>query len=110
MRPGTLVSTAEAGDRPVNEARKRQHLDTQRLCLDAGVQFVPLVAEACGPAATRVWSMLGAAVGSLSGDPGSVGTECLQQSLSVCQQRENARALLRRQPAEEAAAVPLPAP
>ena len=90
MCPGTLASTADAGDRPVldYEARKRQHLDTQRLCSDAGVQFVPLVAEACGGGWGPVWSMLRAAVGSLSGDPGSVETERLQQSLSVCLQRE----------------------
>ena len=75
LRPGCLASTAAAGERPAvdYEARKRQHLDTQQLCSAAGLQFLPLVAEACGggwgPAAQRVWTALGSEVAVRVPDP-----------------------------------------
>ena len=50
MRSGNISAVATAGDKPVAdyEARKRSHLNTQQLCESQGIQFVPLLAEACG--------------------------------------------------------------
>ena len=84
IRPGCL-----AGERPAvdYEARKQQHLDTQQLCNVAGLQFLPLVAEACGggwgPAAQWVWAPWGSEVAVRTGDGAAAETERLLQALSL---------------------------
>ena len=116
MRSGTLAATASAGGGPAAdyEAKKRQHLQTQSLCSSQGIQFVPLVAEACGggwaPAAQKTWRTLGSTLASCSGEPAAVEIDRLHQALALTLQRENARAVLRRQPPAEVGASRLPAP
>ena len=95
MRPGTLASTAEAGDRPVLDYEAR------KWTLSGSAQM--LECSSC-----RLWLKLVEAVGALlqrgSGRCSgllcarcpvtrAVETERLQQSLSICLQRENARAV-----------------
>ena len=65
------------------EAHKCTHLHTDQHCTSEGLQFVPLVAEACsegwGPTAAATWRVPGAR----SGDSPSVETDRLLQCLSV---------------------------
>ena len=102
MRAASLTDAADDGGRPAAdyEARKRQHQQTQDQCTAAGLQFVPLVAEACAggwaPAAVQTWRQLGKAVAARSGEPESTEVDRLLQALAVTLQRENARAVLRR--------------
>ena len=104
MRAAVLAASAD-------EDGKRSHQATEAQCRAEGLQFVPLVAEACGggwgPTAVRTWKALGALHAARSGEPQSKVVEQLQQVLSVALQRENARAVLRRLPAgvEEPAAA-----
>ena len=103
LRPGQLGAVAADGGRPAAdyEARKRSHLDTQRLCEQQGIQFVPLVVESNGgwaPSALRAWQDLARAVAARSGEAASVEADRLFQALAVTLQRENARAVLRRAP------------
>ena len=107
MRPGTLAAMAQAGDKAVvdYEVRKREHLNTDQLCRNEGLQFLPLVAEACGggwgPIAERTWRAFGSAVAAKTGEPAAAETARLLQALSLTLQRENARAILRRQAVDE---------
>ena len=88
MRPGNPAAVADAGDRPTAnyEAKKRQHLQTQQLCTNEGIHFIPLVAEGCAggwaPAAQQLWQQLGRAVAAISGEPASVKTDWLLQRQS----------------------------
>ena len=94
-------------------ARKRAHLNTQALCMAEGLQFVPLVVEAAGgwaPAARRAWKELGEQLSAGTGDPTSETAEQLLQALAVTLQRENARAVLRRQGLPDADLRILPEP
>ena len=107
LRAGaTLAQSAQSGTAAVEayEAHKRAHLHTDHHCASEGLQFLPLVAEACsggwGPTATATWRALGGLIAARSGDSPSVETDRLLQSLSVRLQRENARAVLRGLPAE----------
>ena len=98
MRPGHLVAPADPGGGPAAdyEARKRRHLDTQDLCTAQWLQFIPLVAEACGggwgPTAVKTWRALAHVLCAHSGEPSSVEMERLLQTFSITLQRENARA------------------
>ena len=103
LRSGHLGATVAAGGRAAAdyEVRKREHLNTEQACSAGGMQFVPLVVEGCGggwaPAAVQTWKMLGQALAACSGDGAAVETNRLYQALAVTLQRENARAVLRRQ-------------
>ena len=81
------------------EDRKRSHLHTAQLFSDQSLQFLPLVAEACGcgwgPVAVRTWRSLGALIAGRTGESPSAVVEQLYQAFSVALQRENARAILR---------------
>ena len=116
LRSGALPTTAVDGARPCldYEARKRAHQDTARLCGEAGLQFIPLVAEACGggwgPTAVQTWRTLGSLIAARIGLSGGLAVEQLLQSLSVALQRENGRAVLRRMPCTGEAAQLLPLP
>ena len=107
LRAGaTLAQSAQSGTAAVEayEAHKRAHLHTDHHCASEGLQFLPLVAEACsggwGPTAIATWRTLGGLIAARSGDSPSAETDRLLQSLSVALQRENACAVLRRLPAE----------
>ena len=60
----TLAQSAQSGTAAVEayEAHKRAHLHTDHHCASEGLQFLPLVAEACsggwGPTATATWRTL----------------------------------------------------
>ena len=104
MRSAVVAASAGDGAHAAQayEERKRTHLGTETQCRREGLQFVPLVAEACGggwgPASVRTWRALGALMAARTGEAASVVTEHLHQALSVTLQRENARAVLRRLP------------
>jgi hypothetical protein len=116
LRSSVLAASAADGGRAATnyEDRKRQHLNTEHLCRGQGLQFVPLVAEACGggwgPTAVQTWRRLGALHAARLGLSQSEGTQQLQQVLSVALQRENARAVLRRLPDGPAAMAVLDDP
>ena len=82
------------------EARQCQHLSTLEACTSEGLQFVPLVVEACGggwgPIALKTWRSLGEAISARTGEGSSVESQRLLQTLGIALQRENARAVLRR--------------
>ncbi|CAK9005797.1 unnamed protein product, partial [Durusdinium trenchii] len=102
LRTGATAGSAQEGGRSAAdyEARKRAHQQTEASCDAAGIQFVPLVAEACAggwaPTAVATWKQVARAVAGRAGDSASVLVDRLQQSLSLTLQRENARAILRR--------------
>ena len=85
------------------ESRKRSFLDTEALCKQEGITFVPMVVEASGGGwgaeARGLFKEVAKTSARLTGDPPSVKQEQLLQSLSVCFHRGNARAILRRAPA-----------
>ena len=84
------------------ETRKRTYLDTEKLCQDQGIQFIPLICEAngggWGPAAQVVWRELAKHKSSITGESQSITATQLLQSLSLILHKENARAILRRSP------------
>ena len=111
-RGGILADTAVE----TYEAHKRAHLQTERHCVAEGLQFLPLIAEACsggwGPTAAATWRTLGGLIAarSRSGDTPSAETDRLLQSLAIALQRENARAVLRRLGQGPDAALPFAEP
>jgi hypothetical protein len=116
MRPGGLHAVADDGGKPGvdYEAHKRSFQNTHDRCEAEGLQFVPLVAEACGggwaPSAQRTWRELAKGIAARSGEPVSVEHGRLTQALAVALQRENARAVLRRLVQPGAAPGPLDDP
>lgn len=102
IRAGNLSATAADGSRAITdyEARKRGFQNTETTCQNEGLQFLPLVAGACGggwgPTAIKTWRELAKATAARSNEPPSVETERLLQALAVALQTENARAALRR--------------
>lgn len=101
LRVGATAGSAQDGGRSAAdyEARKRAHQNSQTTCDAEGLQFVPLVAEACAggwaPTAASTWKHLARTVAGRTGEAASVLTERLQQTLALTLQRENARAILR---------------
>ena len=79
---------------------KRNHLDTARLCTEAGITFVPMVLEAnggvWGPSACKIFSELAKTKSVHSGEQKDKILGQLYQNLDVVLQRENSRAILRR--------------
>ena len=116
LRGDVLAASAADGSRAsaAYEARKRSHQHTEAQCDAQGLQFVPLVAEACGggwgKTAMITWRTLGSLISARTGESTSIVIEQLLQSLSVSLQRENARAVLRRLPTAAAALPGLPEP
>ena len=117
LRSGSCASSAADGSRAclAYETKKRDHQHTAAQCAEQGIQFVPLVAEACGggwgPTAVATWRSLGALCAAHTGEAKGIAVDKLLQALSVALQRENARAVLRRVPARESGeASLLPAP
>ena len=93
-----------AAERSLASAReyagvKRAHLRTEAQCREAGVEFVPVVAESTGawePTAAKVLRQLARSVGLARGKPVATTLPELLQRLSVTIRRAQARALLRR--------------
>ena len=87
------------------EDHKREHLQTQELCQQEGITFIPLIAEAdgggWGPQAHKVFNELAKITSSTTGEPESLVAGHLLQSLGLILHRENARAILRRRPCFE---------
>ena len=116
LRSGMVSVSARDGSRAATdyEARKRSHQQTAMQCTAAGLQFVPLVAEACAggwaPEAMRTWKALGSLIAAQTGEATGLVVDQLLQTLSVTLQRENARAVLRRLPKPAAAPSPFAAP
>ena len=82
------------------EIFKRSHMDTEYICREEGITFIPLICEATGggwgPAANAVWSELAKYKSTLTGETASITATRLLQSLGLILHRENARAILRR--------------
>ena len=70
LRQGHLA--ASAADGMDYEVRKCRHLDTLQACATEGLQFIPLVVEACGggwgPTALKTWRSLSAAIAARTSD------------------------------------------
>ena len=120
LRSGAVAASASDGSHAcvAYEAKKRAHQDTAHQCSEQGLQFVPLVAEACGggwgPTAISTWRSLGALLSARTGESKGIVTDQLLQAFSVTLQRENARAVLRRVPQSDsvraASGASLPGP
>ena len=104
LRRDMVNHSAEDGSKATKlyENFKRSHLDTEELCRDNGVTFIPVICEAdgggWGPAAHKVWSELAKHKSIRSGEPSSIIVSRLLQSLGLILHRENARSILRRYP------------
>ena len=81
---------------------KRTHLNTEQLCKDEGITFIPVVCEAdgggWGEAANRVWAELAKHKSIMTGEHSSTIATQLLQTLGLILHRENARAIIRRFP------------
>ena len=81
---------------------KREHQDTQRLCQEEGITFIPLITEAdgggWGPEAHKVFHELAKLTSSATGEPESTVATNILQSLGIVLHRENTRAILCRSP------------
>ena len=82
------------------EHEKRQHLQTEERCREAGFQFQPMVLEAHGgswsPSARRVLDWIAQQGAASQGESAQVVGLKIAQRLSCVLHRENARAILRR--------------
>jgi len=81
---------------------KREYMDTQQLCHESGISFIPLIAEAdgggWGPEAHKVFHELAKLKCSITGELESTEATRILQSLNLVLHKENARAVLRRRP------------
>ena len=78
---------------------KRHHLDTELVCRQQGIAFIPLVAEPSGgwgPTGVDTLGRLARASDRRLGDEPGTGAKHLFQQLSVAIRRATARAVLRR--------------
>ena len=84
------------------EVFKKTHLNTEELCRNEGITFIPMVCEAdgggWGAEAHKVWSELAKYKALASGEPVSTIVSRLLQSLGLILHREKARSILRRSP------------
>ena len=84
------------------KVKKCSHQNTLASCGTEGLQFLPIVAEACGGGwgriALQTFNAIATAVAARSNEPAGVEYDRLLQCLSVALQRKNARAVLRRVP------------
>ena len=99
-----VEKSAEDGTSAVKayEDFKRSHMQTEAICQEEGVTFIPLICEAVGggwgPAENAVWNLLAQNKSTLTGETVSITVTHLLQSLGLILHRENARAILRRTP------------
>ena len=96
LRRDMMERSAENGSIAVTmyENKKRMYLDTESICREEGIQFIPLICEAdgggWGPAAHSVWSELAKYKSTLTGEPNSITAMHLLQSLGLILHKENA--------------------
>ena len=79
--------------------KKREHLNTEALCREAGVTFVPMVVETTGawaPEAMKVLRRIAAATAAATGRDAAAIRQEMLQGAAVYVRRANARAELRR--------------
>ena len=104
LRSDLVSKSAEDGTVAViaYEDLKRSHLNTEAICQEEGISFIPIICEAdgggWGPAAHKVWSELAKHKSVRTGEQHSTTANQLLQSLGLILHRENARAILRRFP------------
>ena len=104
LRNDMVNKSAEDGSSAARayEELKRSHMDTEAICQEEGITFIPMVCEADGgswaPAAHQVWSELAKYKSVLTGEHSSIIATRLLQSLGLILHRENARSILRRYP------------
>ncbi|CAL4060143.1 unnamed protein product, partial [Meganyctiphanes norvegica] len=78
LRRGMVKESTKDGTLAVKsyETKKRTYLDTETLCQDEGIQFIPLICEAngggWGPAAQVVWRELAKYKSSMTGESHSI--------------------------------------
>ena len=102
LRSDLVTKSAEDGSSAVKayEDRKRSYLNTEAICQEEGISFIPIICEAdgggWGPTAHRVWSVLAKNKSVRSGEQVSTTIAHLLQSLGLILHRENARSILRR--------------
>ena len=100
LRQGHLAASAADGSKASMdyEVRKCHHLDTLQACATEGLQFIPLVVEACGggwgPTALKTWRSLSAAIAARTSESSSVELQRLLQALGIALYRENAGAIM----------------
>ena len=78
---------------------KKAHLNTQGLCSEAGIDFIPMVAETSGawaPSAMNVLKQMAASVATCSGRKPEIVMQQILQNAAIRIRRANARATLRR--------------
>ena len=82
------------------EDHKRNHLNTERMCIEDGHSFCPMVMETVGgswgPAAVKIFSELAKAKSMLTGESVDLLLGQLYQSLGTILRRENARSIIKR--------------
>ena len=104
LRADVVERSAQDGSSATHayEDFKRHHLDTERLCHNEGIKFIPMIAEAdgggWGPQAHKVIHEIAKLRATLSGDLEDKEAQHFLQSLNLILHRENARAILRRHP------------
>eukprot|EP00665_Eupelagonemidae_sp_cell47_P016477 gene16477-biopygen1216 len=103
LRTGSVFDSSRDGSHATvsYEARKRSHLNTDVLCKEDGLRFIPMCCEAsggsCGPAARKVWSGLANASAKLTGESPSRKLEDIPETLSIIiLHQSNARAIVSR--------------
>ena len=79
---------------------KRNHLNTERLCIAEGFSFCPMVVEASGgawgAAAAKIFNELAKTKSMISGEPAELLLNQLYQNLGIILHHENARSVLKR--------------
>ena len=98
-----LVSNSAQNCSAATEAYERlkcSYLNTEEICREDGITFIPVICEAdgggWGPAAHKIWNELAQTKALLSGEQNSIIANRLLQSLGLILHRENAIAILRR--------------
>ena len=104
LRSDMVNRSAEDGSNATKayEDVKRSYLQTESLCQEEGITFIPMICEAdgggWGPAAHKVWTDLAKHKSIISGETDSIIVNRLLQSLGLILHKENARSILRRSP------------
>ena len=102
LRSDVLHATLQSASAPAlrYEDFKENYLNTKAACEAEGMQFIPMIAEACGgswgPQAHKVWSELAKSMASATGDLESTAATHIFQNMGFILHKENARAILRR--------------
>ena len=102
LQIGALAATAADGTSPTTDyqSKKRNHLDTENQCREAGLTFIPMVAEGVGGGwgndGQMVWNRCASAIAAATGEQPHAVAEHIYQNMSIIIHKEGARAVLRR--------------